>query len=225
LKKETTRMRAIPALTLLAASLGSLALAGSALSATAPARSSRPPAVRAVVHPALELRERLESILEAGIDGRPARVLPAALHAESWWKAHAKELAYIPGGDQLVARMVEQARARHTVLAARNAWELSERSFPPGSNSLDDALMRLDLVGMAAWLRAHGSDVSWPEGTQSALDMIVSRLNARHGTTLAHRFQAAASAALATPVTVAGDARPATRLLDLVDVVEKALHS
>src|SRR5882672_5334516 len=104
-------MRAIPVLTLFAASLGTLALAGSASSAPAPAHPTRRPAVHAVVHPALELRERLESILEAGIDGHPARILPAALHAESWWKAHSKELAFIRGGDGLVARMVQQARA------------------------------------------------------------------------------------------------------------------
>jgi len=216
-------MRAISVMTYFAASL--LGAAGPALSATAPARATHRPVAKAPASPAIELRERLESVIEAAIDGHPARALPAALRAEAWWNAHAKELPYVEGGDDLVARMLLQARAKRTVLASRAAWELSERSFAPGSNSLDDALMRLDLVGMAAWLRAHGSDVSWPDGTQSALDLIMSRLELRHGRTLAHQFQVAASAALATPVTLGGDSRPATRLLDLVDVVERALRS
>jgi hypothetical protein len=214
-------MRALSVLTLFAAPLALAVPAIAAPPARAPVSTRRPVAL----DPAIELRERLEGVTEANIDRRPARALPAALRAEAWWKAHAKPLAFIAGGDSLIARVVGAARAGHPVAAARAAWELSERSFAPGSESLEDALMRLDLVGMAAWLRAHGQAVNWPDGTPGALDRIESRLTARHQATLARQFRAAADAGLATPVATAGDAHAATRLLDLVDVVEKALKT
>ena len=217
-------MRANPVLTLLAAPLMMLVLAGSTGSAPATVSTSHP-ASHVAADPALELRERLEGVAEANIDGHPERTLPAALHAESWWKEHAKELAFIPAGDSLIARVSAEARGGHSVNAAHAAWELSERSFATGSNGIDDALMRLDLVGMAAWLRAHGAAVHWPDGTQSALDLIESRLTAQRKPTLARQFRTATTAALATPVSPSGDARAAKRLLDLVDVVEKALKS
>lgn len=215
-------MRANPVFTLLAVPITLLAFAGSAVPAPAPVSIT---AAHAAVNPALQLREHLEGVAEANIDGHPERALPAALRAESWWKEHEKGLAFIPAGDSLIARVTAEARGGRSMNAARAAWELSERSFAPGSNGLDDALMRLDLVGMAAWLRAHGEAVRWPDGTQRALDLIESRLTAQRKLTLARQFRTAASAALATPVSSSGDARPAKRLLDLVDVVEKALKS
>ena len=214
-------MRAIPAAPLFVAAVAVATFAGAIGAAPAPTH----PAAHLALSPLLELRERLESVNEASIDGRPSRALPAALRAESWWKAHPQELGAIAGGGELIARVVDEARGGHPIEAARAAWELSERSFPPGAASLDDALMRIDLVGMAAWLRAHGSDASWPDGTQSALDLIESRLTARHRATLASRFKLAADAAMTTPISASGDALPAKRLLDLVDVIEKVLGS
>ncbi len=216
-------MRANPVFTPLAAALALLALAGSAVPAPAPVSSGHP--AHAAANPAFELRERLEGVTEANIDGHPERALPAALRAESWWKDHAKELAFVAAGDSLIARVTAEARGGRSMNAARAAWELSERSFAPGSKGLDDALMRLDLVGLAAWLRAHGAAVRWPDGTQRALDLVESHLTAQHKRALARQFRTATTAALATPVSSSGDARPAKRLLDLVDVVEKALKS
>jgi hypothetical protein len=86
---------------------------------------------------------------------------------------------------------------------------------------LADRLMILDLVGMAAWLRAQGVESSGPTPAEETVSAVATALRAKHRDVLTDRLRTAIRETLSAP---AGTDTPAKRLLDLVDVVETALR-
>lgn len=193
------------------------------LAAAAPVQASDQARVCLAVS---ELRERLEGVTEAVIDGRPTRVPDAAEHAAAWWTTHRGELAATPALDSLVERMQAEARHARPRSAAAAAVRLSVASLawcpaPPTDN---DRLLLLDLAGMTGWLRARGQSLEWPSGVQGAKDTLMAHLETRRERQLAVTLDGAVAAVLATPVRKAGDQRTATALLELVDRLERILH-
>src|SRR5882762_3663645 len=90
-----------------------------------------------VVAPAL--RERLEAVTEAVIDGRTAAVPGAADHAQKWWRSHRQAVEARAQADSFIARMALAAIRHHPLESARLAVQLSVRSFewcpgPPGTS-------------------------------------------------------------------------------------------
>lgn len=175
---------------------------------------------------AAALRESLEVVAEATIDGRSADVPPAAGRATTWWKAHGRGFGSRPQAGTQIQAMAASARRGDAKDAARQAVLLATASFDwcKGARRTDDELMLLDLVGMTAWLRARGTNMNWPARAQQTTQSLVTQLTARKNTSLASQLREAVTAAMASPVRANGDAKPAIRLLDLVDVAEKALR-
>jgi hypothetical protein len=118
--------------------------------------------------------------------------------------------------------MVASARKGDSRAAASSAVQVGVQSFKwcPGTLRTDDHLMLLDFVGMTGWLRARGASVDWPTGAQGATDSLARQLAARGKAALAKQLRAAVRDTMASK---ARDVKPSLRLLDLVDVVEKAL--
>lgn len=192
---------------------------GTAAAATQPAAAS----CRAV---ATTLREHLESVTEAVIDGRPAAVPGATDRVVSWWSTHCQSLGSRIQADSLINLMTRAALRHRTREAARVAVQLSVQSLGwcPGTPGTDERLMLVDLTGMAGWLRARGERLEWPGDVQSATDSLASALVARRHRSLAAQLSRAVAATLSTPESPSGDVRTAVRLLDLVDVIEKVLR-
>ena len=168
------------------------------------------------------LRESLEVVVEAVVDGRTAEVPGAAERAAAWWRTHHQALRHGPEAARLMDAMVASARTGDSRAAASSAVQVGVQSFKwcPGTLRTDDHLMLLDFVGMTGWLRAQGASVDWPPGVQGATDSLARQLEARGKAALAKQLRAAVRDTMASK---ARDVKPSLRLLDLVDVVEKAL--
>jgi hypothetical protein len=175
---------------------------------------------------AAALRESLEVVAEAMIDGQPAKVRPLAERASTWWMKHRSAFGSQPRADGQVQSMVDAAQHGNPRDAARQAVQVATTSLGwcGGIRRTDDQLMLLDFIGMTAWLRARGADMTWPRGARRTTEALVAKLTQRRNTTLARRLRDAVAGAMATPVHARGDIRPASRLLDLVDVAERALR-
>jgi hypothetical protein len=168
------------------------------------------------------LRESLEVVVEAVVDGRTAEVPGAAERTGAWWRTHHQALRHGPEAARLMDAMVASARKGDSRAAASSAVQVGVQSFKwcPGTLRTDDHLMLLDFVGMTGWLRARGASVDWPTGAQGATDSLARQLAARGKAALAKQLRAAVRDTMASK---ARDVKPSLRLLDLVDVVEKAL--
>ena len=188
-----------------------LVVCGSALA------SGRPTAKEA-----LAFCEQLEPIIEAVTDGKPARV-PAATHsAELWWRAHAPDSADATA----MRRLRELADSHRAPAAAATAVEIAggvlDRCAEP--EAIDVAVMRIDLAGMAAWLRSKGIESATPGEMTKAIRRISSELRRRGNTLLARRIETELVAAVAIPTRVNGPTARANALLERVDEVEAALR-
>jgi hypothetical protein len=84
--------------------------------------------------------------------------------------------------------------------------------------------MRLDLAGMAGWLSADQREVAWPNGVDASLDRVSAALAKKGKSSLATTLRGSVTATRDAALGHAGDRKPAKALLDLVDVVEKALR-
>jgi hypothetical protein len=189
----------------------------------APPGGQRPPCAR----DGTALREVLEPVVEASIDGHPDLAGPACDKALAWWAKNGKAFGRQARADSLLRAMAAAGKGGKPLVAARLAVVVATSSYRwcKGTTRLTDRMMRLDLVGMSAWLRAHGENAPWPAGTRKATAVVAAKLVAKKRADLADNLKAAVTAAHATPVAKdgAGDAGPAKKLLDLVDVVEKTL--
>ena len=85
-------------------------------------------------------------------------------------------------------------------------------------------MMRIDLAGMAGWLRAHGVDTPFPGNVESATQVVAEQLRAKGRAALADRLIKDAAATLVIPVRANGDVRTANALLQRVDDAEVALR-
>lgn len=176
--------------------------------------------------PDAEFRERLEPIVEAVIDGRSATWKAAAGRATGWWKVHRTAFPDRDQADSALAAIGTAVNRGEGNEAARAAVAISVVSLRWCDKPLSDGdrLMLLDLVGMSGWLRSRGVPLDWPPGAGAAAEVLGARLHHRGRGTLAERLRAALAATLQVPVRADGDTRPARRLLDLVDVVEKSVQ-
>lgn len=165
--------------------------------------------------------ENLEPVVEAVTDGRPGRV-PAAAHiAVAWWRAHDADTLYAAG----MRKLLDHADSHRAPLAAGVAVGLCavamERCGEPRDVGLD--VMRLDVTGMAAWLRSKGVVSESPVGAAEAAQRVSAKLRASHHEALAVRLEQEVAAALAVPARASGPTPAADRLLQTVDVVEEVL--
>jgi hypothetical protein len=176
--------------------------------------------------PDAEFREMLEPIVEAVIDGRPAAWKAAARRAAAWWKVHRATVPDRDPADSALAAIGAAVNRGEGNEAARAAVAISVASLRWCDKPLSDGdrLMLLDLVGMSGWLRSRGVPLDWPRGAGAAADVLAGRLHRQGRGTLAGRLRSALVATLRLPVRADGDPRPARRLLDLVDVVEKSVR-
>ena len=172
---------------------------------------------------AATFREKLEPVIEAAIDGQAGHAATACEHALTWWTGHADKIGAGTPADSLIGVMVAVGRGGNPLEAARVAVIAATASFKwcDTAPRLADRLMILDLVGMAAWLRAHGVESPGPTAAEEAVSAVATALRAKHREALTDRLRKAVRETLSAP---AGTDAPAKRLLDLVDVVETALR-
>ena len=119
-----------------------------------------------------------------------------------------------------------QVAGSRPLLAARAAINASSTaldacSAPPNAAS---RLARIDLCGMAGWLRAHGVSMDYPRDVAESAQAISAALRGGGHAALANRLVADVAATLATSVSAHGDVRAANRLLACVDEVERVAH-
>ena len=203
-----------------------IALVGSGIAADAGPRATR---AGRCAHAAGILRERLEAVVEASIDGKPARAAPAADRALKYWERHSRLFPADASAKDLMKRISNAARDGKPVEAAHAAIDVSDASLRwcGAPLSMADHLTRIDLIGQTAWLRAHGIDIPWPNDADGSTAAVIAALRGDGNTGLADSLAASVSATLRTPVATGlsrEDARTATGLLDQVDLVEKALR-
>lgn len=206
--------------------VGLLAIAACAAIAGGPAGALAATAAGDCRSTAADLREKLESVTEAVIDGRTSAVPGASDRAAAWWKAHRAAVGAHAEADTMVRRMTSAARRHRSIEAARQAVQLSSESLKwcGGSLTTADRLMVVDLSGMAGWLRARGAHLDWPDHTTAASDTLAAALERHNHADVAGRLRRSVAATLAAPPSAHGDVAPAKKLLDLVDEVEKLLH-
>jgi hypothetical protein len=171
-------------------------------------------------------RERLETVTEAAIDGRPA-AMPAAVDSVSaWWRRHGASFDQHASADSLVAKLVRTGHARHANEAAQLAVRLSTLSFGwcTGALSTADQLMVLDLTGQAAWLGARGVPTPAPANSLTVSETVASRLQHAQHAELASKLRKAVAAVQPQAGGKPADVHAAVGLLDLVDDIEKVLH-
>lgn len=170
--------------------------------------------------------EALEPVFEAVADGHPARLPAAVRRARGWWATHG---ATLPDSAALVPAMrtmVREAAARHPRETARAAVSASIMALDqcPDAPGVAAQLMRLDVTGMAAWVRAHGMPLDFPRDAASAAEGLADNLRAHGHGVLADHLIADTRAALAVSASSTGGEAAANRLLDRVDEVEKVAH-
>jgi hypothetical protein len=171
-------------------------------------------------------RERLETVTEAAIDGRPAAMPAAVDSADAWWRTHGASFDPHASADSLVAKLVRTGHARHANEAAQLAVRLSTLSFGwcTGALSTADQLMVLDLTGQAAWLGAKGAPTQAPANSLSVSETVASRLQHAQHAELASKLRKAVAAVQPQAGGKPADVHAAVGLLDLVDDIEKVLH-
>lgn len=128
--------------------------------------------------------------------------------------------------DSSLAELVRAAHGGNGKQAARLAVQLSAQSFEwcGGVTGTNDRLMVLDLAGMTGWLRSRGVHLAWPGDVHVAARGVSNALVRRHHPELASRLERSVAALVSTTESPQGDIRPATRLLDLVDEIEKVVR-
>lgn len=175
---------------------------------------------------ALAFCEALEPVIEAVTDGRPNRVQPAALRAQAWWTAHRAGFANAAAIDSTMRDLTALASAHRAPLAARAAVVAATAALDACHEPATDAgrVMRIDLAGMAGWLRAHGVNTPFPGGVAPAAQSISDRLRANGHEALAAQLSKDLAATLAIPARVEGNVHAADSLLQRVDEVEQALR-
>lgn len=193
-----------------------------ASAAAAPGAVQEPPACQSN---ALALSEAIEPVVEAVTDGRPDRVPAAARRAEAWWSAHRSRFSNPAVIDSAMGELQVLATGHRAPLAARSAVIAANAALDACPESPSDAtmLMRIDLAGMAGWLRAHGVDARFPRLAAESARTIGARLRARGRVAMANALAREAAATLAIPVRVEGNVRAANALLERVDDIEAVL--
>jgi len=173
---------------------------------------------------ALAFSETLEPVIEAVIDGQPNKVQLAADRAQAWWAAHRAGWMNAATVDSAMRELELQASAHHASLAARAAVRASTAALDacPDPPTLAANMMRVDLAGMAGWLRAHGVNTPFPRNVEQAAEAIGDRLRAGGHEALAGRLAREVAATLVIPVRMNGDLRAANALLARVDEAEQA---
>ena len=173
-----------------------------------------------------EFRERLETVIEAAVDGRPAVVPAAGDSVQAWWRANGALLGQHAGADSLLPKLVRAAHVRRVNEAAQLAVRLSTESFGwcAGALSTTDQLMVLDLTGMAAWLSAKGLATPAPADSRTVMETLAATLQRTGHAALAVDLRKIYAGAEPQPGGKVPGVRAAVRLLDYVDVIEKALH-
>jgi hypothetical protein len=212
-EEVTVRSLVVPAL---AASIV-LAVAGPAAPAVAP-RTCRGDAVA--------FSEALKPVIEAVTDGRPDKVPRAAAGAQAWWSSNRSRFARPASIDSAMQVLHALATTHRAPLAASAAIAAANAALDacPEPPSVVERLMRIDLTGMAGWLRAHGVNARFPREAERETKVIVERLRASGHAALADRLASEVAATLAIPVRVNGDVRTANALLQRVDEVEQIVH-
>ncbi len=175
---------------------------------------------------ALAFSEALEPVIEAVTDGLPNKVQPAALRAQAWWNANRAHFAGAAAIDSTMRNLTALASAHRAPLAARAAVVAATAALDSCHEPATDAtrVMRIDLAGMAGWLRAHGISTPFPGDVAAAGLAISNRLRANGHEALAAQLRKDLAATLAIPVRVEGNAHAADSLLQRVDEVEQALR-
>ncbi len=175
---------------------------------------------------AAAFRERLESVAESVVEGRKMNLTGVAgriadRYATEHAAMHADSIS-----DSTLDAMRRSASAGDSAGTARRAVELALASLDwcGGAPTVDEDLMRLDLAGMAAWLMADSRDIAWPAGVDDALARVAAGLEKKGRAPLAATLGKSVAAARAAALDRSGERKPATALLDLIDVVEKALR-
>jgi hypothetical protein len=181
---------------------------------------------RTCAQTAWQFRELLEPVVEASIDGHPDQAGTAAARVQGWWKRHHGEIRLRASTDSLVPALARAGSEGRALEAARLAVLLTEQTYgwcgrPP---VLVDQVLRIDLAGQTAWLRAQGVNIPWADETPGAASSVEAELRTQGHEALADSLESALRAATETPVAERGDAGPALHLLDLVDRVESALR-
>jgi hypothetical protein len=210
----------------LAATIGlaGVTSANTAPPATTSHASTGPP--RSCAKVSADLRERLEAVVEASLDGTPKLAPRRARVVREFWLVNRHAVSAPADADSLMLRVRFAAAAGDAMRAAQLAVRMSNLSFTwcPGELKLTDHLMRLDLAGQAAWLRAHGLDCPGPAGLEAAEDAVAMALRARNHPELATRLIAAVRGAGDIPIHAGGPLAPANELLQRVDDAEAALR-
>jgi hypothetical protein len=175
---------------------------------------------------AAAFQEKLEPVIEAAIDGRPAAQAPAVTRASAWWKERRANFPSPLITDALMSDMAKASRAHETSETARLAYEAAISSWRacPSDPSVSDRVMMIDLGGMAAWLRSQGKRVEVPPELSGSLDAIGKRLEAAKRAALASKLARAGREVLDEAKSKDLARRAATRLLVVVDEVEVALR-
>ncbi len=167
---------------------------------------------------AVAFSEALEPVIEAVTDGRPSKVLPAAKRATSF----ADSIAL----DHAMGDLKTSAAEHRSALAARAALVASTMALDACTEKPTAAarLARIDLAGMAGWLRVHGVNAPFPGDVAQAALAISDRLRASGHKVLADRLTVDVAATLEIPVRATGDIRAANRLLECVDEAERVVR-
>lgn len=165
-------------------------------------------------------------MIEAVTDGRPNKVPAASAKAQSWWAANRASFAEPATVDSAIKELKVFAASHRAPLAARAAVMASTSALDACTEPPTDAerLMRIDLAGMAGWLRAHGVNASFPRDSEKAAQAIGESLRAKGHAALAEQLKKDVAATLVIPVRVNGDVKVANALLQCVDDVEQAVR-
>jgi hypothetical protein len=192
--------------------------------AIVPAHSSR--AETAECRPqAARLRQSLGTITQAVMMDEEAGLLVATEHLQRWWIDNRSAFGARPEADKQIAAIAASAQNGEPTQSAAAAVGLANASLDwcDGGPRIDDQLMRLDLVAMTAWLRARGENVAFAPHAYGTAEQIAEQLEGRGKGSLARQTRETVKAALAVQVNSHGDVKPATRLQQLVDKIERQL--
>jgi len=174
---------------------------------------------------AARLRESLSTVTQAVMMDEEAGLLVATEHLQRWWMDNRGAFGARPEADKQIATIAAAAQNGEPTQSAAAAVGLANASLDwcDGGPRIDDQLMRLDLVAMTAWLRAHGESVAFTPHAYGTAEQVAEQLEGRGKSSLARQTRETVKAALAVQVNTHGDVKPAAKLQQLVDKIERQL--